>query len=128
MRGLKLSLLGAAAVGLSVLTGCLPGAVGRQQVVITDPMVSPDGKKVVFVSTQDGNPEIYLMNVDGTGMQKLTNDSAVDAAPSWFPDGKKIIFTSDRTGKFELYTMNADGSNQQPLKTTSPSSPSSQGQ
>jgi Tol biopolymer transport system component len=42
--------------------------------------------KIVFVSTRDGNPEIYSMNSDGSGPTRLTNHSAVDAFPAWSPN------------------------------------------
>jgi Tol biopolymer transport system component len=99
------------------LSGCFPGMVSQQQSVKTDPMYSPDGLKIVFISTHDGDPEIFVMNANGTGLRKLTDNTAVDAAPSWSPDGSKIVFTSDRSGSFELYSMNSDGSHQQMIPT-----------
>ncbi|HKG47510.1 MAG TPA: S8 family serine peptidase [Pyrinomonadaceae bacterium] len=75
---------------------------------------SPDGSKIVFQSTRDGQAEIYVMNVDGTGQTRLTDNPAWDTAPAWSPDGTKILFTSLRDGPSTpaLYLMNADGSNQ----------------
>lgn len=70
-----------------------------------------DGEKIVFVSTRDGNEEIYVMNVDGSNVVQLTHNSAADLGPAWSPDGKKIAFVSDREGNSEIYIMNADGSN-----------------
>ncbi|MFI5132479.1 MAG: PKD domain-containing protein, partial [Chitinophagales bacterium] len=67
--------------------------------------------KIVFVSTRDGNAEIYSCNVDGSNIQRLTYSDGTDDQPAWSPDGSRIAFISDRTGKSELYTMNADGSN-----------------
>jgi Tol biopolymer transport system component len=100
------------------LSGCFPGMMTQQQQSVkTDPMYSPDGLKIAFISTHDGDPEIFVMNANGTGLRKLTDNTAVDAAPSWSPDGGKIVFTSDRDGSFELYSMNADGSQQQMIPT-----------
>jgi Tol biopolymer transport system component len=100
------------------ISGCFPNMMAQQQQTVkTDPMYSPDGLKLVFISTHDGDPEIFVMNADGTGLKKLTDNSAVDAAPSWSPDGGKIVFTSDRSGAFELYRMNSDGSQQQMIPT-----------
>ena len=76
---------------------------------LTEP--TPDTDQVAFVSDRDGNPEIYKVNIDGTGFTRLTGDVAVDDFPTWSPDGQHIAFHSNRTGKFEIYVMNADGSN-----------------
>jgi Tol biopolymer transport system component len=114
-RILALAIVLLAAVATS---GCFPNMMAQQQQTVkTDPMYSPDGLKLVFISTHDGDPEIFIMNADGTGIKKLTDNSAVDAAPSWSPDGGKIVFTSDRSGAFELYRMNSDGSQQQMIPT-----------
>lgn len=67
--------------------------------------------KIVFVSSRDGNPEIYSCNVDGSNIRRLTNDAGTDDQPAWSPDGTRIAFISDRSGNPELYVMNADGSN-----------------
>jgi Tol biopolymer transport system component len=49
-----------------------------------DPAVSPDGKKIAFVSARDGNEEIYVMNaLDGSMQQNRTNTAAYDAFPDW---------------------------------------------
>jgi Tol biopolymer transport system component len=100
------------------VSGCFPNMMAQQQQSVkTDPMYSPDGMRLVFISTHDGDPEIFVMNADGSGLKKLTDNTAVDAAPSWSPDGGKIVFTSDRSGSFELYRMNSDGSQQQMIPT-----------
>ncbi|MDD8021414.1 MAG: Tol-Pal system beta propeller repeat protein TolB [Acidobacteriota bacterium] len=72
---------------------------------------SSDGKKLAFCSTRDGNAEIYVSRADGTGISRLTFNSAIDTAPSWSPTGREISFTSDRTGSPQLYIMDAEGGN-----------------
>jgi len=71
-------------------------------------------RQIAFTSTRDGNYEIYVMRADGGGVTRLTNNSRVDAAPTWSPDGKKIAFVSSRgygdDRNFDIYVMNADGS------------------
>ena len=88
------------------------------------PAWSPDGQKIAFRSNRDDpNPaacspcnfEIYVMNADGSAVQRLTNDPDFVFRPTWSPDGQKIAFTSDRDGNFEVYVMNADGSAPQRL-------------
>ena len=76
------------------------------------PSWSPDGLKIAFNSTRDGNNEIYVMNADGSGQTRLTNNPALDEAPSWSPDGSQLAFFSFRDGNAEIYVMNADGSGQ----------------
>lgn len=73
--------------------------------VDTMPAFSPDGKKIVYVSEGDGNPEIYLMNADGSGALRLTRDPGIDTFPRWSPDGRKIIFISDRGGRASIYEI-----------------------
>lgn len=74
---------------------------------------SPDGTRILFGSNRDGadNPELYVMNVDGTGVVRLTDNPAVDARARWSPDGQRIVFASDRDGPdMDIFVMNADGS------------------
>lgn len=75
------------------------------------PVWSPDGQRIYFLSTRDGNSEIYVINADGSGETNLTNHASSDSVPSVSPDGNKIAFETDRDGDSEIYVMNADGSN-----------------
>ena len=59
--------------------------VGTAQPFI--PAWSPDGTKIAFPSNRDGNHEIYLINVDGSGLTNLTNNPAEDFWPSWSAAG-----------------------------------------
>jgi Tol biopolymer transport system component len=85
-----------------------------------NPSWSADGKKIAFEGIPKGSldgPDIYVINVDGTGLTRLTTDPASDGAPCWSPDGTKIAFSSIRDRvpgevNYEIYVMNADGSNQ----------------
>lgn len=71
----------------------------------SSPAISADGKRIVFVGQGDGNPEIYLMNSDGTGLLRLTRNVAEDVTPQFSRDGKRIIFSSNRSGRFALYEL-----------------------
>lgn len=73
--------------------------------------------KIAFVSFQNGNAEIYVMDADGKNQKRLTQNLADDGEPAWSPDGTKIAFVSgeyDR-GKWrsdsEIYVINTDGKN-----------------
>ena len=73
---------------------------------------SANGRKIAFMSERDGNAEIYVMNADGSGQTRLTNNPGFDADPTFSPDGR-IAFNSTRDGgKPELYVMNGDGTGQ----------------
>jgi len=71
---------------------------------------SPDGSRIVFDNNVDGNPEIYVMNADGSGRTRITNNPAADGYPAWSPDGR-IVFSSERNGGGQIFVMNADGTN-----------------
>jgi TolB protein len=75
------------------------------------PALSPDGTKLAFATSQDGNSEIYTMDMQTRALQRLTVHSAGDLSPSWAPTGKELAFTSDRGGGPQVYLMSADGSN-----------------
>ncbi len=77
-----------------------------------DPKWSPDSQNIVFVSSRDGNAEIYVMNTHAAEQTNLTQNNNEDGEPAWSPDGRKIIFVSKRDGNHEVYVMNTDGSNQ----------------
>jgi Tol biopolymer transport system component len=70
--------------------------------------------KIVFASNRDSPEaiykEIYVMNVDGSGLKRLTNYEFDDAMPRWSPDGRQIAFVSWRDGNWEIYLMNSGGS------------------
>jgi len=72
--------------------------------------------QLAFVSTADGNPELYVITSNGTGSTRLTTHPASDIDPTWSPDGTKIAFQSDRDGSAEIYVMNSDGTN--PVRLT----------
>ena len=65
--------------------------------------------KIAFMSTRDGNSEVYVMNANGSGPTNLTNNPAYDNSPAWSPDGSRIAFSSNRDDNEEIYVMNADG-------------------
>lgn len=75
----------------------------------TAPAAAPNDR-ITFNSWRDGNVEIYTMNADGSGVARLTNNTANDWAPRWSPDKTRIAFYSDRSGNDDIYSMNADGS------------------
>ncbi len=73
------------------------------------PRFSPDGQSVVFSLEQGGNTDIYRMNVNGSGVVRLTNAPSIETGPSFSPDGRQIVFSSDRSGSPQIYVMDANG-------------------
>ena len=88
-----------------------PWVVGN----IGAPRWSPDGRRLLFVSRRDRNPEVYVVNADGSGQHRLTHAPGTDSDPTWSPDGRKIAFISHRDRELAIYVMNADGSQQRNL-------------
>ena len=94
--------------------------------------VSPDGKKIVFTSTRDGDLELYEMNVDGTGQRRLTNALGYDGGAFHSQDSQWIVWRAGRPStpqevaqykdliakdlvmpnKLEIMLMRADGTGQ----------------
>ena len=69
------------------------------------PKFSPDGKRIAFTSSRDGNYEIYVMNSDGTNLVRVTNHPELDDFPAWHPDGRRLVMVSERRGQFDLYLV-----------------------
>ncbi len=72
---------------------------------------SAAGGLFAFGVSREGNSDIYLMNLDGTGLRPLTNHFAQDVAPSFSPDGRQVVFVSDRSGNPNLYVTDIRGEN-----------------
>ena len=63
---------------------------------LTTPTWSPDGKQLAFTGYDGGISDLFVVNLDGSNLHRLTNDKYADLQPSWSPDGKTIAFTTDR--------------------------------
>ncbi|MFO7871030.1 MAG: DPP IV N-terminal domain-containing protein [Kiritimatiellia bacterium] len=72
--------------------------------------VSPDGNRMALILSRDGNPELYVKDLENSRLRRLTRTAGgAEASPSWSPDGRKIVFVSDTTGRPQLYITEADG-------------------
>ena len=69
------------------------------------PTVSPDGKRVAFVSDRLDNDDILLINADGSGLKNLTDSWADDSEPKFSADGKRLSFRSTHRGNTETRTI-----------------------
>jgi len=71
--------------------------------VATEAAFSPDGSRIAFTSTRDGQPEIYIMDADGTSAARLTNSPGADGDASFTADGQAVVFHSLRTGHRQIF-------------------------
>ena len=93
----------------------------------SDPAWSPDGEKIAFWSTRDGeNAQLYVMDADGQNQTRLSHNAAYESGPAWSPDGTRIAFHSNLDGGLAIYVMDADGQNRTRLtfNTADDASPS----
>ena len=71
--------------------------------------LSPDGTQVAFVSAATGNSDVWVQNVDGTGLRQLTNDAPADSWPVWSPDGDWIAFSALHDGQQQTWRVPSSG-------------------
>jgi TolB protein len=86
---------------------------------------SPDGKLIAYMCRKGeaaegrlfGSFEICIMNADGSGQKRITNNRVAELTVSWSPDGKQIIFhrAVGGVGQLQLFTINADGTGEKQL-------------
>ncbi|MFN2570854.1 MAG: BamA/TamA family outer membrane protein [Gemmatimonadales bacterium] len=65
---------------------------------IFNPTWSPDGKRIAFSAQVGGLTDLFIYDLEGGQLQRLTNDPFADLEPAWSPDGRHIAFVSDRFG------------------------------
>ncbi|HKZ53995.1 MAG TPA: protein kinase [Anaerolineales bacterium] len=70
-----------------------------------DPAWDPNGDRVAFTSLRDIRPQIYIMNLDGSGLKNLSDNFARERQPAWDPRGTQLLFTSNRSNILEVWFM-----------------------
>ncbi len=80
------------------------------------PDFSPDGSQLAYMSTKDGNWNIYTISTAGSAPRQITNSPGQDGLPAWSPDGSTIAYVSDAGGGWAIYTVDAAGGT--PFKVT----------
>ena len=78
----------------------------------TAPEASPDGRHIAFMSHRDGNWDVYIVDVDGQNLVRLTSNQDNDGLPTWSPDGRYVAFVSDRDKEWAIWVSKPDGSEQ----------------
>lgn len=100
--------------------------------------ISPDGSSIVFTSTRTGDPEIWVMDADGSNPRQLTDELGYEGGAFFSPDGSQIVYRAFhprndeeladyqdlisrdlvRGGRLEVFVMDADGSNKRQITDT----------
>jgi len=77
--------------------------LSRDGTIETSPSFAPNGQEIVFISDRAGYPQLYLMNIAGGNIRRITTNGFCDS-PAWSPRGDKIVFTM-RKGRehYDLY-------------------------
>ncbi len=72
---------------------------------IMSPAWSPDGKKLAYVSFENGRSEIFMQTIDGKQRVKLAGFKGINGAPAFSPDGKQLALTLSKDGSADIYLM-----------------------
>jgi len=72
------------------------------------PSFSPDGRRLALTLSDEGSPDIYVLDLDNGNARRVTDGAAIDTEPAWIDD-ETLVFTSDRSGGPQLYEVPASG-------------------
>lgn len=71
--------------------------------------------RLAFVNNQTGHKEVYVMDYDGEGVKRLTDDKSIDLLPRFSPDGRKVAYTSYKDGNPDLFLLDLETGRAAPL-------------
>lgn len=103
--------------------GGSPRQITRSSGEDTNPDCSPDGNRIAFTSSRSGTPQIYVMNMDGSDLQRVTVNGRYNEGASWHPDGSKLVYArrTERGDRFDIAVVDLV-TGQDQLLTTAPGS------
>jgi len=73
------------------------------------PVFAPNGSQLAFMSTRNGDWDIYTVSTSGSAPRQVTTGSGNDGLPAWSPDGSRIAYVSDAGGSWNIYTITSSG-------------------
>jgi Tol biopolymer transport system component/DNA-binding winged helix-turn-helix (wHTH) protein len=88
--------------------GTLPREFAPTSLGNSNPQFSHDGRQVVFTSSRSGELAIWVANVDGTNLRRLT-DIPVGGSPRWSPNASEVVFDGPNEGEAEIYAVASFG-------------------
>ena len=74
-----------------------------------NPQYSPDSKSICFASDRAGQWDIYLCDINGGNLKKLTQNKSYAGSPRWSPDGQTIVFDATDSLSRNIYTVDKSG-------------------
>jgi TolB protein len=98
-------------------------AVARHPGGNYSPAVSPDGTRIAMILSKGGSPDLYVANIDGSGLKQLTSTREAEYSPCWSPDGRTICYGSRDLGAPLLFTISPSGGSPRRLSTSGAPSP-----
>lgn len=72
------------------------------------PAMLANGKELVISLSKDGNPDLYLIDLDGKVKKRLTSRRGINIGPAPSPDGKHVCFASDRLGNLHIFMLDVE--------------------
>ncbi len=81
----------------------------------SNPVYSPDARRVAFSSDRSGFPNIWIGESDGSNPVQVTHFEALTGSPRWSPDGRRLVFDSVEKEHWHLYAVDAEGGVPRPL-------------
>ena len=79
------------------------------------PKLSPNGRRIAYVSYKDRYQHLYILNLDSGESAPLSRQVGLNAAPAWAPNGERLAIVLGIEGHANIYTINADGTDRRQL-------------
>lgn len=79
------------------------------QGLVLTPRVSPSDQTVLYISYDTGEPQVYLMSLDGGAKERLGNFPGMTFAPRFSPDGGQVVLSLAQDGNSDIYAMTLAG-------------------
>jgi len=93
------------ALQVSDSDGANPRTVLQSKQPILSPSWSPEGKRLAYVSFENGKAEVYVQEMRSGRRNAVAAFKGINSAPSWSPDGKKLALTLSKSGNSEIYVL-----------------------